>query len=360
MKSRKNIRINTDVLALHPLVTPEGRGGYITLDLNEGYGTLPASILRKIASIDASQVSRYPEYKLLIAMIAKDLRVATENIFITNGSDDAIKMLIDILFAKGETVTLPVPTFFIYNHFLKLRAVNIDETPYLLERGKFAFPTKDVLRSIKSGSRGVIVCNPGNPIGIPIEKKDLFAIARETHKHNIPFIVDEAYVEYSDTTLVPLIMRYPNVIVLRTFSKAYGLAGLRVGYAVATEEVTGALQKLRLPWSVNHVAVEAAKVVLREKKTILKDVKRQKARLKDLHTILRKKRVPVYLTATNFLLARVGDAKHVVALLKGKHVLVKDLTGYPAEHGLLSNVLRITVPSHKDHKDVCDILTQQL
>jgi histidinol-phosphate aminotransferase len=257
-------------------------------------------------------------------------------------------------------VILPVPTFFIYNHFLAYKKVRIIETPYILKKEHFAFPTKDILLAIKKGVQGVVICNPGNPIGVSASKHDLLAILRETHKKNIPFIVDEAYFEYCGFSLVPFIRTFPNLIVLRTFSKAYGLAGMRVGYVVASTRVIDALTKIRLPWNVNHLAIEAARIVLEERAYILKQVREQKKTLLRIAGLLRKKGLVVHTTETNFVLARFPNATKTTATLAKHSLLVKNLSGYPAEHGLLQNMVRISVPAKKDLKTVVSLFSQYL
>ncbi len=361
MKKKKSITIHSDVLSLAPLVTPEGRGGNITLDLNEGYGSLSKTTIKKITSvISRSNLSRYPEYAGLTKSLATGLKVATKNIFLTNGSDDAIKMLIDLFFKKGDRVALPVPTFFIYNHFLKLKGARVEEVPYLKNNKEFQFPTDDLLASIRKGVAGVILCNPGNPIGVSVSKKTLLKIAEESRKRNIPLIVDEAYIEYSGLTLAPFLRQYPHIVLLRTFSKAYGLAGLRIGYVVAGENITSALARLRLPWSVNNIAVIAAQIVLGDKKSVFLEVKNQKARLGNLALLLKKKGAIIYPTTTNFILCKVENAQRTLASLAKKKILVKDLSHYPSSHGLLKNILRITVPSQEDFNKACTAISQAL
>jgi len=360
MKSKKNIRISTDVLALRPLRTPEGRKGKITLDLNEAYGTLSPRILKKISPLGANAISSYPEYGEFTIRLARVLRTSSENIYVTNGSDEAIKLLIELLFRSGDRVILPVPTFFIYNHFLAYKKVKIIETPYLLKKEHYAFPTKDILLAIRKGAQGVVICNPGNPIGVSASKKDLLAILRATDKKNIPFIVDEAYFEYCGFSLIPFIHTFPNLIVLRTFSKAYGLAGMRVGYVVSSTRVIDALTKIRLPWNVNHLAIEAASIVLEERPYILKQVKEQKKTLLRIAGLLRKKGLVVHTTETNFILVQCPDAGKITAILAKHNLLVKNLTGYPSEHGLLENVVRISVPAKKDLKTVVSLFSQYL
>lgn len=325
--------------------------GYLRLNHNEMSGLLPKSFVEKISK-EKDIFSTYPSYEKLHLAIAQYTKTPPSHIQTVNGSDDGIPKLVRVLFNSGRSIILPVPVFPTYERALKIEGVPINEIPYIGEKNKFVFPLKSVIAAIQSKkNQGLIICNPSNPLGSGISKKDLKILIKETEKVNIPLIIDEAYFEFYGVTGIPFIEQYPHVIVLRTFSKTFGLAGLRIGYVVAAPSIIRALQKLILPWEVNHVAVSSALLALSLKKHFLKQLEKTKLRAVRLQTLLQKYDLVVFQTSVNFVVCKAKNAHALAEILQQEGVIVRPLLYAAHQLPLLKDCIRISVPGPDIEKE---------
>ena len=169
-----------------------------------------------------------------------------------------------------------------------------------------------------------------------------------TNELDIPIIVDEAYFEYSNVNATKYLSEYKNLIILRTFSKAFGMSGLRLGYVIADPEIINELEKLRLAWSVNHFAVHAGITVLSEVSYFKKKIQEQKKIKEELYNLLSERGIQCYETDTNFLICKYPNHLDLVSHLSENRVLVNDVSHYPYSGDLLKNSFRINAPSEKD------------
>lgn len=319
--------------------------GYLRLNHNEMSGLIPPSLLKKIFLKNPDILGVYPSYDTLHQEIATYIKAPKENIQTTNGSDDAIPKLVRILFNTTKPVILPVPVFPTYERVLKTEGIPILEIPYVQIENRFDFPVTEVLQAVRSGkTQGLIICNPSNPLGSGIEKEDLLLLVKETAKKNIPLVVDEAYFEFHNVSALPLMRAHPHIIVLRTFSKTFGLAGIRIGYIVAAPPVIKNIQKLILPWEVNHVAVSAALAVLDSKVHFFKELKKTKNRGVRLEKLLKQHGIKVFETHVNFVVCKTAHAKKLVALLKKQKVMVRHLDYAAHQIPYLRDCVRISIP----------------
>jgi histidinol-phosphate aminotransferase len=182
----------------------------------------------------------------------------------------------------------------------------------------------------------------------------------KAHAFGIPVIIDEAYFEFSGSTAAKLLDHYDNLIILRSFSKSFGLAGLRLGYVLAHKNIIDELVKLRLPWAVNHFAVHGGIVALKHQKHFKEKIAETLETKKSLIDFLEGKGAQCYRSDTNFIIAKFSAAKHLVEALKRRGLLVSDVSHYPHSGDLLANALRITVPSQADFPRVQQIFEESL
>ena len=243
---------------------------------------------------------------------------------------------------------MPSPIFFVYYHFLKIKEVVIRDILYTEENGKYRFPFEDTLKALDGGVRGLILCNPNNPLGNSIPENEFVELIKKTNELDIPIIVDEAYFEYSNVNATKYLSEYKNLIILRTFSKAFGMSGLRLGYVIADPEIINELEKLRLAWSVNHFAVHAGITVLSEVSYFKKKIQEQKKIKEELYNLLSERGIQCYETDTNFLICKYPNHLDLVSHLSENRVLVNDVSHYPYSGDLLKNSFRINAPSEKD------------
>ena len=215
------------VQRMAPYVPPTGnRLGNLRLDFNENtVGCSPQVLAALKQHISSEGLAVYPAYDALRAAAARFYALPPDQMLFTNGTDEAIHVFLQTFVDAGDEVVILRPSYAMYRFYAELSGAAIREVDYLA--GDFAFPIENLLDAITPATRAVIVSNPNNPTGTAT---DLVALDRILRKaSHCPVLIDEAYFEFCGVTLLPELARYPNAVVTRTFSKAYGMAGLRMG-----------------------------------------------------------------------------------------------------------------------------------
>ncbi|GIF08248.1 pyridoxal phosphate-dependent aminotransferase [Actinoplanes siamensis] len=332
---------------VHRWPAPTGRCKKIRLDLNENGAPLDEQLGELLGSSNNFLVGGYPEYDDLLDRLTEYTGRPQPEITLTNGADQAIDLVLRLLFGPGDTVVVPSPVFSYYYHVLDLASVDTVTPLFRRDGQEFAFPLDETLRPL-AGADGLVLCHPNNPLGAAVPAATLTTLIERTAELRIPCIVDEAYFEYCGSTVAHLLSEHPQLIVIRSFSKFFGLAGLRLGYVLAAPSISADLLKMRGPWDVNHVAVQAAEVCLRRRDAFFESARRLGRNKAALLEFLRRHAVDVADTSTNFLLLpRRGDAD-LRAHFDGFDILASDLTGYPHSGGLLDGMTRIAVADTED------------
>lgn len=238
----------------HPPLSGRLGSGSHLLDFNERLKPVHESVLKAMNDwVDAGASWCYPEYDGLVEAIAKYAKADPSEVFIGNGSDQLLDCLFRAVVAPGETVLLPSPSFAMYRQCADLVEANI-ETYSLLAQD----PLGELSVALKSHGdvRMAVVCQPNNPTGTLLPVEGLRTLIQE--HPSVWFIVDEAYVEFSGESLYDAQRPLENVVITRTFSKAFGLAALRLGYMIASEDMLEQCGKIRGPYDINRLAVVAA------------------------------------------------------------------------------------------------------
>lgn len=342
------IRIPESVARLARYKPPIGRRDALRLDLNEH-----PSALSDAVGGDAFTRTAYPEYDALLAALGAYAGQPPERIALTNGAEQAIDLLVRILFAAGDTVVMPSPVFFAWDYALAQTGAQVRHVAYRDAPPRFAFPAEETLAALDNAS-GLILCHPNNPLGCAIPMDALRRLLDAVQERNIPCIVDEAYVEFCGGSIAGMGASHDTLIVVRTFSKAFGLAGVRLGYVLAAHDVVHALLAVRPPWAVNHFAVRAGLAALAESGR-MPAVREHADRIRStLAAGLRARNFTVYDTDTNFLIVRTKNAAATVARMRTLGVLVNAMHGYPFDHGLLDNTVRVSLPREADVSRVLD------
>ena len=320
--------------------------GMIKLDAMESPFPLPEALRAKIgAAVAAVPVNRYPDGGATAVKSA--LRAAlglpeTLGLVLGNGSDELIQIITSAVAKPGATMLSPDPSFVMYRRNALYAGMRFAGVP--LEAG-FALDTAAMLAAIERERPALtFLAYPNNPTG------NLFpASAIEQILLAAPglVVVDEAYYAFADASFLPRVEEFPNLLVLRTVSKV-GMAGLRLGYAVAAPAWTEELDKVREPYNLNALTQAVAPILVAERALLAEQAALLKAERSRLHAALAALAgVVTYRTQTNFVLARVPDAPRWFAALRAAGILVKSLHG---EHPLLEHCLRITVgaPAEND------------
>jgi len=236
------------------------RKGCLRLDMNEGIPGLPDNFIKSILSkIDLDLLSTYPEYEKLTEKLAGHNGLKPGNICLANGSDSAIKYIFDAYVSSGNKVLFAEPSFAMYAVYCRM----FNAFPVTVKYKKdLSFPSDDFIKKIGPGIKLAVVVNPNNPTGTAISQEALLAIIKKAAKHNVLLIIDEAYYYFYPKTVIRLVKRYKNLIVLRTFSKLCGMAGLRLGYAASCPEIIEGLRKVKPTFDINNIAITFAERLL--------------------------------------------------------------------------------------------------
>lgn len=316
----------------------EGRGGKLRLDFNENtVGCAPEVIRALKRALAAESLSRYPEYEESRRALAKYFRVSPEEILLTNGTDDAIKMICDTFVDPEDILAVPAPTFPVYQFFHEVAGGKVVRVP---REENFRVSTAKLIETLNQGARWTALANPNNPTGTLIPKSDLRTILREAP--NTLVLVDEAYFDFSGETVLPWIRKFQNLVVTRTFSKAFGLAALRMGCIFAGTELTEPLHRAQNPFAVNSLALECARIAIQHEEYVERYVKTVRENRATLCRWLESKGIPYVPSAANFVLTRLGEqAPEIARRLRDEGILVRDWSYDPH----LKGYLRFTVGS---------------
>lgn len=324
----------------------------IKLNLNENTKGCSPQVIKAISKINPYDIAIYPEYQGLIKKLADYLSVAPENILLTDGGDEAIRCIIDSYIEKGDEIIIPAPNYSMFVLLSKLREAKIVEVLYNKD---FSFPLKNLLDTITGKTKMVIISNPNSPLGSSIGKNDLVKILNKTDASDSAVLLDEAYQHFANKTHIKLINEFDNLFIVQTFSKVFGLAGLRLGYIVSAKENIDNLRKVKLPYSVNSLAVIGGCAALKDKKYIHNVVKETAIEKRFLYKGLKNLAKEVRMTDTNFLIANFGNCHTMIhKRLADRNILVKNLDSFP----LLKGFLRITVGTHNENKILLETLKE--
>jgi histidinol-phosphate aminotransferase len=298
----------------------EGRANKLRLDFNENTAGCSPAVKRALAKLSPKQLAMYPEYERGTQRLARHFRVKSSELLLTNGGDDALRLFFDAFVDTGSNVVICEPTFPMYRYWGEVAGAKIEALRY---GSAMEFPLEGVLNSLDAHPRALFVCNPNNPTGTLLPKDTIETILRVAPKTAV--VVDEAYVEFSGGTVVPLVQKYPQLFVARTFSKAAGLAGLRLGAVIACAESLAILRRATAPFPVNVAALAAAEAAVGDPKTMKRYV-RDILRTRSWFEIeMKKLGVKTYPSAGNFLLADFGPrGPEMCRLLERKGVLLRE------------------------------------
>ena|SRR5215469_6072066 len=298
----------------------EGREGKIRLDFNENTTGCGPAVVRALASITPQQFAMYPEYQKPTAKIARLLGIRREELLLTNGGDDALRVFFDTFVEPRSHVLICEPTFPMYRYWAEIAGARIDVCRY---DAQMRFPLVEVLAALRRKPRVLFVANPNNPTGTLVPPADLRKLLTAASRTVV--VLDEAYAEFSGFSSLPWIRRYPNLFVARTFSKAAGLAALRLGAVIAAQGSLELLRRAMPPFPVNIAALVAAEAGLREGKTIREYVRSVQRLRESMAADLQRLGATTFPSAGNFLLANFGPAGPALfRKLERKGILLRD------------------------------------
>lgn len=298
----------------------EGRRGKIRLDFNENTTGCSEAARNALARVTAKEWAMYPEYEAPTKAIARYFGVRPNEITLTNGGDDALRVFFDTFVEPGSHILICEPTFPMYRYYAEIAGAEVVALRYT---NKMEFPVGEALIALRSKPRVFFLANPNNPTGTQVEKavlRRLILAATET-----VVVLDEAYSDFSGQTGVTWIRRHPNLLVAKTFSKAAGMAGLRLGAVLGQRKSLALVRRALPPYPVNTAALVAGVAALREGKTISRYVSQVKRLRQWLSEELIKRGARVYPGSGNFILAEFGpNASQLFRKLERQNILVRE------------------------------------
>jgi histidinol-phosphate aminotransferase len=321
----------------------EGREGKVRLDFNENTAGCSLAVIRALGKMSRKQIAMYPEYQGSTARLARYFGVRPSELLLTNGGDDALRVFFDTFVGSGSSILICEPTFPMYRYWGEIAGARVEALRY---GSDMEFPMSGVLHALRKKPRVLFIANPNNPTGTMVQVAEIEEILRAATSTAV--VIDEAYAEFSGETLVPYIEEYKNLFIARTFSKATGLAALRLGAVMAGTESLSYLRRAMPPFPVNLAALVAAEAAVRDGATIRRYVREIRRTRAWFEKELRHLGVKTFPTAANFLLANFGPrGPRLFQQLERQGILLRERTkdlgpgfvritiGTPAEMKLL-------------------------
>lgn len=281
----------------------EGRWGKMRLDFNENTTGCSKAALAALRRLSGKELAMYPEYQAPTEILARYFGVKPAEILLTNGGDDALRVFFDTFVEPRSHILICEPTFPMYRYYAEIAGARVEALRY---SAGMEFPLLAVLKGLRKRPRVFFLANPNNPTGTLVDKGSVQEIL-----HAAPLtavVLDEAYSDFSGVTGVPWIRRHPNLFIAKTFSKAAGLAGLRLGAVIAQSDSLALVRRAMPPFPVNAAALAASVAAIRERRTIECYIRETKRLRQWFAAELTKRNVRVFPSACNFLLADFGGA----------------------------------------------------
>ena len=318
-----------------PLADRQG----LRLDFNESTIGCSPRVLEKLRAPDAEVMARYPEREPMEGEVADFLGLDAAQVLLTNGVDEAIHLLCSTYLDPGDEAIIVVPTFAMYAIFAQAEGARLVQ---ILSGENFAFPLDDLLSRINQRTRLIAVANPNNPTGTAVACDVLLQVARAAP--HAALLVDEAYFEFHGETIVDRAGWPTNLFVARTFSKAYGLAGLRIGILVGDARQMAMVRRVASPYNVNALALAVLPEALRDQEYVKQYVAAVQRGREVLEQELKVLGLHYWPSRANFVLVRVGPVHaEFIQALRARGVLVRDRNSDPGCEGCV----RLTVGSEE-------------
>jgi histidinol-phosphate aminotransferase len=348
------------VQAMNEYHPPLGCRDTLRLDFNENTLACSPKVREVLSGISTGSLTRYPERGPVEAIVAAHLGLAAEQVALTNGVDEAIHVLFETFLEAGDELLLPVPTYTMYEIYASATDANAVS---ILAEDDLAFPYERLLAAITPRTKIIAIANPNSPSGTTATRAQLLEIAARA-PHAV-LLVDEAYFHFLGETVMDLVGAVPNLMVARTFSKAYGLAGLRLGLLAGPVELLHWVRRVLSPYSVNSLALACLLPALEDTAYLDWYVAEVLAARTEFEAALDAAGLRRWPSRANFVLVDIG-ARHAefVRLMREAGVLVRDRSADPGcegrvritvgtreQMGLAANALETTLAAMKKTGD---------
>jgi len=309
----------------------------IRMNRNERVEDFDKNTLSKIfKNVKKYDLGKYPDQQEIYKEVSKFINIKEKNILLSSGIDGSIKSILEILTKPGDNVTVLHPTYAMYEIYsslfkLKLTKIGYDKTSLKLDK-------RGLINKIKKGPKILFIPNPNQPIEDNLSFKDLEKICKLCKKFKVLLVIDEAYHMYGSDTVASLIKKYKNIIILRTFSKSFGIPSIRLGYIISSEKIISLLNKFRLSYESNFLSNKVVIYFIKNKKKIYNYIYKVKKGRDYFKLKMKKLNFDVIGGKSNFLLvnfkSKIVAEKIYYGLLK-KHTYVKGNYKPPLDKCLL-------------------------
>jgi len=331
----KQVQPRAAVLAMPEYHPPLAGREALRLDFNENTFAPSPSVLRKLRELTAEGLTVYPEREPVERIVAAHFGLQSDQVLLTNGVDEAIHLLACAFLDEGDEALICTPTFFMYDVSVgmmtsRLKRVQTDDS--------LEFPFERFLAAITPATKLIMVASPNNPTGATVSREHLLAIAAAAPQAVL--MVDEAYFHFHGETTLGDVGGVPNLIVARTFSKAYGLASLRIGMLAGDARLIGYVRKVSSPYNVNGVALAVLLEALADDEYLNWYVAQVAAGRERMFAALKELGVRTWPSAANFVLMDIGPRhKELCTVMRARGVLLRDRSSDPGCEGYV----RITI-----------------
>lgn len=337
-------KVRDNIREMSPYSPPlEGRAskGYLLLDFNEMTSEISPKVKQALHEfVDSGRVQVYPEYGNLHGVVAEYAGCQPAEILVTNGSDQAIDVVMRAFVEKGDRVVIPSPSFAMEYQSALVQGATIEKPRYKEE--DLSFPVEEVLSLLDTNPKLLVLCNPNNPTGGDISMESVRRILEKAKEKDVAVLHDEAYFEFSGITAKDFIQDFDNLCVTRTLSKQFGLASVRAGYVMSQAQNIRELMKIRGPYDVNMFATTAIRAALSDveySRAYIQEIMKQAKPM--LEEFFQKHSISFYPSRANFLLIRPNHPEEVLRILQEQGILVRSRRDVPG-------TLRVSVGTVKD------------
>lgn len=335
------IRHLKQLSAYHPPLDNRHEYKGLLLDFNERTIPVHASVIEALERFFKSgKITLYPEYFNVLEKIAAYAKVDPKRVMLTSGSEQGIDLVFRVFTTQSDRVIIPTPSYAMFYQFAQV--INNQILRPLYHQKDLSFPVDEVLALLTKRVKLVVICNPNNPTGTLLDLLDLEKILKKALKTQTMVYVDEAYYEYSQVTAVPLLESYPNLVITRTFSKAFGLAALRIGYLIAKPNIIENILKVRGPYDIETPGAIAASVALSHLGDVEQYCHEVMAKAKPMvEQFFKERGIRYYPSSSNFILFETPQGikkEEVFNTLAQKGFRIRSQKG-----PLIENCLRVTI-----------------
>jgi histidinol-phosphate aminotransferase len=329
------LKPRASIARLAPYHSPIVSRAGLSLDLNESMAGCSPRVLARLRSLAAADLSLYPQREVGEQLVADFLGLAPEQVLLTNGADEALSVLFTNYLGLGDELLFADPTFVMFPMLGEALGAQVVR----LRSGEdLTLPVADFLAHISPRTRVIVIANPNNPTGLAAPRADLLKIAEAAPDAAV--LIDEAYFEFCGETLIPDLAGHPNLLVARTFSKVYGLAGLRLGVLTGAADQISYMRRFCVPFNVNSVALACLEEALADQAFVRDHLAQVKQGREQLARLFGELGLRFWPSQTNFVLVRVGTpVQRFVESMQQRGILVRDSSTNPGCEGCV----RITV-----------------